>query len=402
MPNCPICKASRWKDPKKTKGKKVANKVVRYFPLTPRLQRMFNTKHIACYRTTNLDVMHIEKNALEALLNTLLQNDKSKDTLKAMQDLETLRVRKELWLVKKPNGKFEKPHPKYSFTAENKKRFFCISIKGGCCVVVPYTTVLEVDAAILASRVESPDNVETSFPAWFNYKLFSLACGPTSACTYPACIVNGVKFVVHERDILHTTQCSGVSTPGLDGEMYYGQLERNSGSSPYFRPPQGCLVSMTILDFINNEDDVVAHVLDDDDVVMSDDDEVNLSAICSMLRLETGNRSLRKAFRENNKQPLQLGFDYDDLGPLNRAYEDVMTMDQMTQILWQTGKECTNSQSQRPHYTLLTNPHMNDSRSCDQLAQDLACENNNECSSREEEEEEEGEQQSDDDYLEEE
>ncbi|GJX65978.1 hypothetical protein Tco_0300321 [Tanacetum coccineum] len=44
---------------------------------------------------------------------------------------------------------------------------------------------------------------------------------------------------------------------------------------------------------------------------------------------------------------------------------------------------------------------MNDSRSCDQLAQDLARENNNECSSREEEEEE-GEQQSGDDYSEEE
>ncbi|GJX40428.1 uncharacterized protein Tco_0255418 [Tanacetum coccineum] len=77
----------------------------------------------------NLDVMHIEKNALEALLNTLLQNDKSKDTLKARQDLETLIVRKELWLVKKPNGKFEKPHPKYSFTPENRKRF-CKFIKG--------------------------------------------------------------------------------------------------------------------------------------------------------------------------------------------------------------------------------------------------------------------------------
>ncbi|GJT17934.1 hypothetical protein Tco_0876640 [Tanacetum coccineum] len=51
MPNCPICKASRWKDPKKTKGKKVANKVMRYFPLTPRLQRMFNTKHIAKWMT---------------------------------------------------------------------------------------------------------------------------------------------------------------------------------------------------------------------------------------------------------------------------------------------------------------------------------------------------------------
>ncbi|GJV25350.1 Myc-type, basic helix-loop-helix domain-containing protein [Tanacetum coccineum] len=28
-----------------------------------------------------------------------------------------------------------------------------------------------------------------------------------------------------ERNILHTTQSSEVSTPGLDGEMYYGQLE---------------------------------------------------------------------------------------------------------------------------------------------------------------------------------
>ncbi|GKG15178.1 hypothetical protein Tco_0354778, partial [Tanacetum coccineum] len=30
-------------------------------------------------------------------------------------------------------------------------------------------------------------------------------------------------------------------------------------------------------DFINNEDDVVAHVLDDDDVEVFDDDEVNPS-----------------------------------------------------------------------------------------------------------------------------
>ncbi|GJY70698.1 hypothetical protein Tco_0474401 [Tanacetum coccineum] len=342
----------------------------------------------------------------------------------------------------------------------------------------------EVDADILAYREESPDNVETSFPAWFNYKirekkvtdgcseeLFSLACGPTSACTYPACIVNGVKFVVHERDILHTTQCSGVSTPGLDGEMYYGQLEeileltyighrkvvlfrckwfdtinpknhttRNRRSyidqgihhiltdrefhknNQYIlatqatqvfylqdlaRQPRGwkvvehvyhrdvaesdqdvihgsssshvtLSVGLTCLehtdlsinaqstevdappvnddnananednaDFINNEDDVVAHVLDDDDVEVSDDDEVNPStnveemarvaprshggdaggspprrptwpvpAQCqsSMLRLETGNRSLRKAFRENNEQPLKIGFDYEDLG----------------------------------------------------------------------------------------
>ncbi|GJR16171.1 Myc-type, basic helix-loop-helix domain-containing protein [Tanacetum coccineum] len=230
----------------------------------------------------------------------------------------------------------------------------------------------EVDTDILAYREDSPDNVETSFPAWFNYKYsfteenrkcfckFSLACGPTSACTYPACIVNGVKFVVHERDILHTTQCSGVSTPGLDGEMYYGQLEEileltyighrkvvlfrckwfdtinpknhttrnrrsyidqgihhiltdrefhknnqyilatqatqvfylqdlarqprdlsiNAQSTEVYAPPvndDNANANEDNADFINNEDDVVAHVLDDDDVVVSDDDEVNPS-----------------------------------------------------------------------------------------------------------------------------
>ncbi|GJX36110.1 hypothetical protein Tco_0247667 [Tanacetum coccineum] len=229
----------------------------------------------------------------------------------------------------------------------------------------------EVDADILAYREESPDNVETSFPAWFNYKirekkvtdgcseeLFSLACGPTSACTYPACIVNGVKFVVHERDILHTTQSSGVSTPGLDGEMYYGQLEEILELT-YISPRNVVVERVYHRDVVESDqdvihgrssshvtlsvDDVVAHVLDDDDVVVSDDDEVNPStnveemacvaprshggdaggspprrpnrpvpAQCQSkkLCLETGNASLKKAFRENNKQPLQLGFDY--------------------------------------------------------------------------------------------
>ncbi|GJX48956.1 uncharacterized protein Tco_0275801 [Tanacetum coccineum] len=77
----------------------------------------------------NLDVMHIEKNVLESLLGTLLMNDKSKDTNKARQDLEELKIRPELWLSKKGNRKFIKPHPKYSFPPE-KRRKFCEFIKG--------------------------------------------------------------------------------------------------------------------------------------------------------------------------------------------------------------------------------------------------------------------------------
>ncbi|GJR79149.1 reverse transcriptase domain-containing protein [Tanacetum coccineum] len=77
----------------------------------------------------NLDVMHIEKNVLESFLNTLLMNDKSKDTTKARQDLKNLGIRSDLWLGQNKNEKCSKPQAKYSFTPENRKKF-CQFIKG--------------------------------------------------------------------------------------------------------------------------------------------------------------------------------------------------------------------------------------------------------------------------------
>ncbi|PWA85354.1 hypothetical protein CTI12_AA150510 [Artemisia annua] len=57
--------------------------------------------------------------------------------------------------------------------------------------------------------------------------LFALACGPLSTATsINSCVVNGVKFVVHSRDVKRTTQNSRICSPGeKPGEMYYGQLE---------------------------------------------------------------------------------------------------------------------------------------------------------------------------------
>nr|GFA65721.1 hypothetical protein [Tanacetum cinerariifolium] len=77
----------------------------------------------------NLDIMHIEKNVLDAILNTLLMNDKSKDTVKARQDLQRLGIRSGLWLGQTKNGKCLKPQSAYSFTQENQKKF-CQFIKG--------------------------------------------------------------------------------------------------------------------------------------------------------------------------------------------------------------------------------------------------------------------------------
>ncbi|KAI3725457.1 hypothetical protein L1987_65245 [Smallanthus sonchifolius] len=46
LQNCPVCNESRWVD-SNTKGKKVAHKVLRYFPLTPRLRRLYCSRHTA-------------------------------------------------------------------------------------------------------------------------------------------------------------------------------------------------------------------------------------------------------------------------------------------------------------------------------------------------------------------
>ncbi|GJY16151.1 hypothetical protein Tco_0386573 [Tanacetum coccineum] len=73
--------------------------------------------------------MHIEKNVLAAILNTLLMNDKSKDTAKARQDLKRLGIRSVLWLGQTKNMKCSKPYAAYSFTPKNKKKF-CQYIKG--------------------------------------------------------------------------------------------------------------------------------------------------------------------------------------------------------------------------------------------------------------------------------
>ncbi|GKA12721.1 zinc finger, PHD-type containing protein [Tanacetum coccineum] len=77
----------------------------------------------------NLDIMHIEKNVLESILNTLLMNDKSKDTTKARQDLKRLGIRSGLWFGQNKNEKCSKPQVAYSFIPENRKKF-CQFIKG--------------------------------------------------------------------------------------------------------------------------------------------------------------------------------------------------------------------------------------------------------------------------------
>ncbi|CAH9124429.1 unnamed protein product [Cuscuta epithymum] len=110
-----------------------------------------------------------------------------------------------------------------------------------CDEVIPF---LEEHKAIMMLRnAVNIDNIHRKlFPSWFrervrrlgdensplyNEELFELARGPLRAETYQGCVVNGVKFVVAERDDKLTTQNSGVHVPGNHDTCdvgYYGKL----------------------------------------------------------------------------------------------------------------------------------------------------------------------------------
>ncbi|WZY99752.1 hypothetical protein YC2023_072081 [Brassica napus] len=70
----------------------------------------------------NIDVMHVEKNLSDALLSTLMQSAKSKDGLKARQDLEDIGIRKNLHTQVR-GKRFYLPPATYWLSKEEKKIF---------------------------------------------------------------------------------------------------------------------------------------------------------------------------------------------------------------------------------------------------------------------------------------
>ena len=63
-------------------------------------------------------------------------------------------------------------------------------------------------------------------PNEFHQELYALSMRAViNASTYTSCIVNGVKFMVLDRDSQRTTQNSGVSVEDENNVKHYGQLE---------------------------------------------------------------------------------------------------------------------------------------------------------------------------------
>lgn len=73
----------------------------------------------------NLDVMHVQKNIYDNLSGTCLNLEgRTKDTIKARQDLEDMNIRDDLWLQPRADGSHDMPPAAYTLLKEERKEFF--------------------------------------------------------------------------------------------------------------------------------------------------------------------------------------------------------------------------------------------------------------------------------------
>nr|GEZ93946.1 hypothetical protein [Tanacetum cinerariifolium] len=146
---CPMCNTSRWND-SNTPRKKVPKKVLRYFSIIPRLQRLYKSSHTAkemiwhatrkCteHSVETIDVASGQKFNMRAMVlwtindflaRSSLSGWSGQDTAKVRQDLQKLGIRSGLWHGQTKIGKYLKPQAAYSFTPGKRKKF-CQFIKG--------------------------------------------------------------------------------------------------------------------------------------------------------------------------------------------------------------------------------------------------------------------------------
>nr|GEY62561.1 hypothetical protein [Tanacetum cinerariifolium] len=125
-------------------------------------------------------------------------------------------------------------------------------------------------------KEEFPRHIDKDPSVSARSELFTLACGPTpTLISVNSCVLNGVRFVVHNRDERRITQNSSICSPGdKDREMYYGQLEEFLKFS--YMSFKVVLFRAKWFD-TSNEGHALPHDLansDDEDLVNVDDDDV--------------------------------------------------------------------------------------------------------------------------------
>nr|GFA05284.1 hypothetical protein [Tanacetum cinerariifolium] len=145
-------------------------------------------------------------------------------------------------------------------------------------------------------------DIKEEFPDWFGSQirqrhvnndkdpevsttseLFALACGPIrTPISINSCIVDGVRYVVHNRDERRITQNNDICSPDPDGEILNdldnAALHIDGQSTEVDVPPDIIIDVVDEDDDITNDEDALPHDLaefDNEDLINVDDDGVD-------------------------------------------------------------------------------------------------------------------------------
>ncbi|GKA56355.1 reverse transcriptase domain-containing protein, partial [Tanacetum coccineum] len=161
---------------------------------------------------------------------------------------------------------------------------------------IPNSWIPEIDTYRAKFKSEFPNqDVKEEFPSWFESQIRQcyidtdpgVSASGWSPISVNSCVVNGVRFVVHNRDECRATQNNGICSPDeKEGEMFYGQLKEIlefSCQSMDVDAPSDIIDVDEDYDLIDDED-VLPHDLadsDDEDVTNDDDDDDDVAIVYS-------------------------------------------------------------------------------------------------------------------------
>nr|GEX05442.1 hypothetical protein [Tanacetum cinerariifolium] len=193
----------------------------------------------------NLDVMHI-KNVLESFLNTLLMNDKSKDTTKARQDLQNLGIQT------KSEGSIAEGYVAKEALTFSSHYFRDVTTKFN-------RPDRNVDCPIPTCQFQTTTQLEGSQDV--NHKKFSNG---------------GVIVVEDDHDVIHFDNSSDLALSTSLNDLDFTTLNIDGQSMDIDAPPD--IINVDEDDDFIDDEDVLPHDLadsDDEDLANDDDDDMS-------------------------------------------------------------------------------------------------------------------------------
>ncbi|GJZ48592.1 F-box domain containing protein [Tanacetum coccineum] len=280
MDFCPVCNTSRWKD-SNTPGKKVPKKVLRYFPIIPRLQRLYKSSHTAKEMTWHATGKCTEPGKMQHPVDGRAWKDFDTKYLDFAAEPRNVR----LGLAADGFNPFGNLSQSYSIwsvilTTYNLPPWLCMKESSF------------IDTYRAKFKIEFPNkDMKEEFLGWFgkqirqrhvdndpgvneSSELFALACGPSQT---PISVKTAAFVRLDDLDIIHFDNSSDLPLSTSLNDLNNATLHIDGQSTEVDAPPD-------IIDVVDEDDDIIddedalPHDLadsDDEDLINVDDDGVD-------------------------------------------------------------------------------------------------------------------------------